>query len=68
MCEEAYRCLGDPLVYIYSLRQVKIIYMCMSTRRYENSFETHTYICFSLNLDQDGKVDRYICVDIDISF
>ena len=42
--------------------------MCMSTRGYENSFETHTYIYFSLNLDQDGKVDRYICVDIDISF
>ena len=26
----------------------------------------HVYIF--LNLDQDGKVDRYACVDIDISF
>ena len=26
----------------------------------------HVYIFF--NLDQDGKVDRYACVDIDISF
>ena len=62
MCEEAYRCLGDPLVYIVWDRLKLYVYMCMSTRRYENSFGTHTCIYFSLNLDQDGKVDRYIYV------